>query len=198
MGLRGHGKCRRGTGHALRQPSQLGNPQEERFRMPAADTGPSPAAGVDARSPPALPWPLRWRFSGVGAESLRVRPEGVAQRLRTSVTGRSSIRRLEDVEFVVDLHDLPPHFWHSSGSSSPIRGMSLAQAIRQVSCEPGFAFVSQQPSAACPPAASSAILPGLLDLWTAAAVGSKRWRSGRGLRGRIAPRRFTPRIPAPA
>ena len=32
----------------------------------------------------------------------------------------------------------PPHTGHSRGNSSPTRAMSLAQAIRDVSCEPGF------------------------------------------------------------
>ena len=38
----------------------------------------------------------------------------------------------------------PPQFGHSSGNSSPTRAMSFAQAIREVSCERGFAVVSQQ------------------------------------------------------
>jgi len=33
----------------------------------------------------------------------------------------------------------PPQFGHSSGNSSLTRTMILAQAIRDVSCEPGFA-----------------------------------------------------------
>jgi hypothetical protein len=32
----------------------------------------------------------------------------------------------------------PPHAGHSSGNSSPTRARSLAQAIREVSCERGF------------------------------------------------------------
>jgi hypothetical protein len=32
----------------------------------------------------------------------------------------------------------PPQCGHSSGNSSPTRAMSLAQAIREVSCERGF------------------------------------------------------------
>jgi len=32
----------------------------------------------------------------------------------------------------------PPQFGHSSGNSSPTRAMSLAHAIREVSCERGF------------------------------------------------------------
>ena len=32
----------------------------------------------------------------------------------------------------------PPHAGHSSGNSSPTRAISLAQAIREVSCERGF------------------------------------------------------------
>jgi hypothetical protein len=32
----------------------------------------------------------------------------------------------------------PPQLGHSSGNSSPARAMSFAQAIREVSCEPGF------------------------------------------------------------
>jgi len=40
----------------------------------------------------------------------------------------------------------PPQFGHSSGNSSPNRAMSFAQAIRDVSCERGFCFASQQPS----------------------------------------------------
>ena len=32
----------------------------------------------------------------------------------------------------------PPQFGHWSGNSSPIRAMSLAQAIRDVSCERGL------------------------------------------------------------
>ncbi len=39
----------------------------------------------------------------------------------------------------------PPQFGHSSGNSSPTRAMSFAQAIREVSCERGFLFESQQP-----------------------------------------------------
>ena len=38
----------------------------------------------------------------------------------------------------------PPQFEHSSGNSSPTRASSFAQAIREVSCERGFAVVSQQ------------------------------------------------------
>jgi hypothetical protein len=48
----------------------------------------------------------------------------------------------------------PPQFGHSSGNSSP---RSFAQAIREVSCERGFAGVSQQPSAACPPTACPSV-----------------------------------------
>ncbi len=33
----------------------------------------------------------------------------------------------------------PPQFGHPSGNSSPTRAMSFAQAIREVSCERGFA-----------------------------------------------------------
>ena len=33
----------------------------------------------------------------------------------------------------------PPHAGHSSGNSSPTRAISFAQAIREVSCELGFA-----------------------------------------------------------
>jgi hypothetical protein len=33
----------------------------------------------------------------------------------------------------------PPQLGHSSGNSSPTRAMSFAQAIREVSCERGFA-----------------------------------------------------------
>jgi hypothetical protein len=33
----------------------------------------------------------------------------------------------------------PPHFGHSGGNSSPTRAMSFAQAIREVSCDRGFA-----------------------------------------------------------
>ncbi len=33
----------------------------------------------------------------------------------------------------------PPHAGHSSGNSSPTRARSFAQAIREVSCERGFA-----------------------------------------------------------
>ena len=32
----------------------------------------------------------------------------------------------------------PPQVGHASGKSSPTRAMSLAQAIREVSCERGF------------------------------------------------------------
>jgi hypothetical protein len=32
----------------------------------------------------------------------------------------------------------PPQVGHASGNSSPTRAMSLAQAIREVSCERGF------------------------------------------------------------
>ena len=32
----------------------------------------------------------------------------------------------------------PPHAGHSSGNFSPTRAISLAQAIREVSCERGF------------------------------------------------------------
>ena len=39
----------------------------------------------------------------------------------------------------------PPHAGHSSGNSSPTRAISLAQAIREVSCERGFWFASQHP-----------------------------------------------------
>jgi molybdopterin biosynthesis enzyme MoaB len=38
----------------------------------------------------------------------------------------------------------PPQAGHSSGNSSPTRAMSFAQAIREVSCERGFAVVSEQ------------------------------------------------------
>ncbi len=40
----------------------------------------------------------------------------------------------------------PLHAGHSSGNSSPALAMSLAQAIREVSCERGFCFALQQPS----------------------------------------------------
>jgi len=40
----------------------------------------------------------------------------------------------------------PPHAGHLSGNSSPARAMSLAQAIREVSCERGCCFALQQPS----------------------------------------------------
>ena len=33
----------------------------------------------------------------------------------------------------------PPHAGHASGNSSPTRAISFAQAIREVSCERGFA-----------------------------------------------------------
>jgi hypothetical protein len=36
----------------------------------------------------------------------------------------------------------PPQFGHSSGNSSPTRAMSLAHAIRDVSCERGFRCAS--------------------------------------------------------
>ena len=39
----------------------------------------------------------------------------------------------------------PPRAGHRSGNSSPTRDISFAQAIREVSCERGFAIVSQQP-----------------------------------------------------
>jgi len=42
----------------------------------------------------------------------------------------------------------PPQFGHSSGNPSPTRAMSLAQAIREVSCERGCCFALQQPSEA--------------------------------------------------
>jgi hypothetical protein len=32
----------------------------------------------------------------------------------------------------------PPHAGHAKGNSSPTRAISLAQAIREVSCERGF------------------------------------------------------------
>jgi len=38
----------------------------------------------------------------------------------------------------------PPRAGHRSGNSSPTRDISFAQAIREVSCERGFAIVSQQ------------------------------------------------------
>ena len=58
----------------------------------------------------------------------------------------------------------PPHAGHSSGNSSPTRAMSLAHAIRDVSCERGFRCASQQPpvarpSSGCPPIAASCRLP---------------------------------------
>ena len=54
----------------------------------------------------------------------------------------------------------PPHAGHSSGNFSPTRAISLAQAIREVSCERGFWFASPQPpvacsSLACPPVVAS-------------------------------------------
>jgi hypothetical protein len=58
----------------------------------------------------------------------------------------------------------PPHAGHASGNSSPTRAMSLAHAIRDVSCERGFRCASQQPpvarpSSVCPPVAASCRLP---------------------------------------
>ncbi len=44
----------------------------------------------------------------------------------------------------------PPQVGHSSGNSSPTRAISFAQAIRDVSCERGFCFASQQPSVSRP------------------------------------------------
>jgi len=44
----------------------------------------------------------------------------------------------------------PPHAGHWRGNCSPTRAMSLAQAIREVSWERGFACVPQQSPAACP------------------------------------------------
>ena len=57
-----------------------------------------------------------------------------------------------------------PHAGHSSGNFSPTRVISLAQAIREVSCERGFWFASPQPpvacsSLACPPVAASRCFP---------------------------------------
>ena len=58
----------------------------------------------------------------------------------------------------------PPHAGHSSGNFSPTRAISLAQAIREVSCERGFWFASPQPpvacsSLACPPVVASRCFP---------------------------------------
>ena len=60
----------------------------------------------------------------------------------------------------------PPHAGHSSGNFSPTRAISLAQAIREVSCERGFWFASPQPpvacsSLACPPVVASRCFPTL-------------------------------------
>jgi hypothetical protein len=60
----------------------------------------------------------------------------------------------------------PPQFGHSSGHSSPARAISFAHAIREVSCEQGFAVAAQDasvayPSPPCPPVAASCRLPTL-------------------------------------
>ncbi len=47
----------------------------------------------------------------------------------------------------------PPQFGHAIGNSAPIRAISLAYAIREVSRERGFSRVLQQPPVACPPIA---------------------------------------------
>jgi len=44
----------------------------------------------------------------------------------------------------------PPEFGHASGNSPRTRAISSAQAIREVSCERGFARVPQQSSASRP------------------------------------------------
>ena len=51
---------------------------------------------------------------------------------------------------------------HAEGRNEggyPSLAISFAQAIREVSCERGFACVSQQPSTACPPTAPQAACP---------------------------------------
>ena len=71
--------------------------------------------GSLGRFPERLPSPLEWRFSGVGAESFRVRPMAASVMPcvgRAEVVdvdrGQLVMRRLEDVAVVVHLDELAP------------------------------------------------------------------------------------------